>query len=107
MANDVGRGVIALLLSIKNTVEGADKRMCEESKKFQDGMNLYLRSSPIIPPPPDKCIRCESFHTIGGSVTYCKVCHHPPSEEVEERNSGIHAIKREGIAARLWSKVMG
>lgn len=78
--------------------------MCEkeDSKKFQEMMSLYLRSSPIIPPPPEKCPRCDDYHTIGGQMLYCKVCHHPKEEPV----SDIEAVKP-GIAARLWSRVVG
>lgn len=77
------------------------------SKKFEEDMGIFLRCSPIIPPPPAKCERCVEVHIIAKDLAYCKLCHHPVEVDADvEDDSQIRVIKTT-IARQLWQKVVG
>ena len=75
------------------------------SETFQRQMDLFLRSSPLIPPPiPTRCEDCAEFHIISDDLVYCVKCSYPIAGEKIQFNSAVKELTRRGFISRLLGR---
>lgn len=77
----------------------------KDSAEFQERMNLFLKSSPLVPPPiPTRCEDCTEFHIIADDLVYCVKCSYPIAGEKIQFNSAKKELTRRGLLSILLGK---
>jgi hypothetical protein len=77
----------------------------KESSEFYQQMDLFLRNSPLIPPPiPTRCEDCTEFHIIADDLVYCVTCHYPIAGEPVKLETAKQELRQRGILSRLFRR---